>query len=72
MSGPALGKALLVVAAVIAALGLVLLFGSRIGLGRLPGDFRFGRGSTRIYVPLATSVLVSLVLTLLLNLFLRR
>ena len=72
MSGPALGKALLILAAAIALVGVLLLFGSKIGLGRLPGDLRFGRGSTRIYIPLATSLLVSLVLTLLLNLFLRR
>lgn len=72
MSGSDLGKALLVLAAVIAVVGLVLLFGSRIGLGRLPGDLRFGRGNTRVYVPLATSLLISIVLTILLNLFLRR
>jgi hypothetical protein len=62
VSGSDLGKALL----------LIGLVSSRIGLGRLPGDFRFGRGNTRVYIPLATSLLVSIVVTVLLNLFLRR
>jgi len=38
----------------------------RMGLGRLPGDFVLGRGNFRLYVPLATSLLVSVVLSLVL------
>jgi hypothetical protein len=72
VSSSEIGKALLVIAAVIALVGVALLVGSRIGLGRLPGDLRFGRGNTRIYFPLATSLLISVVLTIVLNLFLRR
>lgn len=37
--------------------------------GRLPGDFAWGRGNVRLHFPLATSLLVSAVLTLLLWLF---
>lgn len=43
----------------------------KIGLGRLPGDIVIERGSFRLYIPLATSVLLSLVLSFLLW-FLRR
>lgn len=61
-----------------AGLGLVLLAGlgwfvGRTGLplGHLPGDFSWGSGSTRVYVPLTSMLLVSLVLTLVVNLILR-
>ncbi|MCP5481413.1 MAG: DUF2905 domain-containing protein [Spirochaetales bacterium] len=47
----------------LAALGLVLWLGSRLNL-RLPGDLMFQKGNLRVYVPLATSLLLSLVLTL--------
>jgi len=40
-------------------------------LGRLPGDFAVRRGNVSFYVPLATSLVVSLVLTILLALFRR-
>lgn len=53
--------------------GLILMAGPRIPfLGRLPGDFLFRRGSVTIYLPLATSLLLSLVLTILLNIAFRR
>lgn len=51
--------------------GLLMLL-SRAGVTSLPGDMRFGRGNWRFYFPLGTSILISLVLTLLLNLFIRR
>ena len=51
--------------------GLLLLLGRLPGLGELPGDFRWERGSTRIYVPLGTMLVVSIVLTILVNLILR-
>ena len=43
----------------------------KIGLGRLPGDIAIERGNFRLYIPLATSVLLSLALSFLLW-FLRR
>jgi len=39
--------------------------------GNLPGDFAFRSGSTRVYLPLGTMIVASIILTLLLNLFLR-
>ncbi|HEX2069498.1 MAG TPA: DUF2905 domain-containing protein [Actinomycetota bacterium] len=38
----------------------------------MPGDFSFGGRNWRVYLPLGTSILISIVLTVLLNLFLRR
>jgi uncharacterized membrane protein YidH (DUF202 family) len=67
-----IGRALLVMAAVLGVTGAVLLAASALGLGRLPGDLRFGTGTTRVYVPLATSIVLSIVATVVLNLLLRR
>ena len=41
------------------------LAGERLGLGRLPGDFLIERGNVKIYIPLMTSLIVSVVLSLL-------
>ena len=61
---PPLGRVLVVAGLVLAGLGLLLSLGGRIpGLGRLPGDIVVERGSFRLYIPLATSILLSLVLT---------
>jgi hypothetical protein len=67
-----IGKLLLALAVVLALFGLVFLLMGRGVLPKLPGDMSFGRGNTRIYIPLGTSLLLSVVLTVLLNLFLRR
>jgi hypothetical protein len=67
-----LGRWLLVTGLVVAAVGLALVFADRLPwLGRLPGDIRVERGNWRFYFPIATSLLISVVLTLLLNLFRR-
>jgi hypothetical protein len=52
--------------------GVLLLLGQRLGLGRLPGDLVVKRPGFTFYAPLATSIVVSLLLTLLLNVWLRR
>ena len=67
-----LGRVLLVVGAVVVVVGGLFLLGGALGLGRLPGDLSFGRGNMRVYVPLASSIVLSVVATVLLNLFLRR
>lgn len=64
-----MGKTLLVVGLVIAAIGVVVMLG--VPLGRLPGDFAVRRGNVSFYFPLATSILISIVLTLLMALFRR-
>ncbi len=70
---PEIGKLLIIVGGFIVAVGLVLFLGLRIPfLGRLPGDFSVDRGNVHFYFPIVTCLLLSLVLTLLLNLFFRR
>jgi hypothetical protein len=54
---------------VLIVVGLLCPWMSKIGLGRLPGDFVIERGNVRIYIPLATSIAVSVVISLLLWLF---
>jgi hypothetical protein len=67
------GKLLLVLGAVVMAVGALMLLAGRIPwLGRLPGDIVVRRGPATFYFPLVTSVVVSIVLTILLNLFWRR
>lgn len=56
----------------VVVVGAVLVAGGRLGLGRLPGDLSFSRGNFRVFVPLVTSVVISIVLTILANLFIRR
>ncbi len=67
-----IGRALIGVGAVLAVLGAVLILAGRAGLGRLPGDFSFGGDGVRVYVPLATCLLLSLIATVVLNLLVRR
>lgn len=63
-----LGRALLVLAAVLAAAGLLLLLAPRLPLpGRLPGDIVIRRRNFVLYLPLATSILISVLLTLLIR-----
>jgi hypothetical protein len=62
-----LGRMLLVAGLLLAALGVVLLLADRLPglrIGRLPGDIRVERGRFTFYFPLATSILVSVVLSL--------
>jgi hypothetical protein len=63
------GRFLIVVGIVIAAVGLLISVG--VPLGRLPGDFTYRRGNFSFHFPLATSILVSILLTLLLALLRR-
>jgi Protein of unknown function (DUF2905) len=67
----AVGRVLAGVGAVLVLVGAGLWLAGRLGLGRLPGDVVVRRGSFTFVLPLATSLLLSLVATVLLNLWLR-
>ena len=64
-----MGKSLVIIGLVTAAVGLVVMSG--FPLGRLPGDYTIRRGAFTFYFPLASSILVSLVLTVVLYLLRR-
>jgi hypothetical protein len=57
------GRTLIILGAVIALAGLLITWG--VPIGRLPGDFTVRRGNFSFYFPLATSIIASIVLTLL-------
>ena len=68
------GKLLLVLGLGLALAGLLILAGDRLGLGRfplgrLPGDLRFERGGVRFYLPITSSIVVSVVLSAVLYLW---
>lgn len=67
-----MGRLLLIVALVIAVVGVVLMLAGRGVIPKLPGDIVVKRENLRFYFPLGLSIIVSVVLTVLLNLFLRR
>lgn len=67
-----LGKILMILGSAIVIVGIFLWAGvGRNWLGRLPGDFHFEKGNFKFYFPLATCLLLSLLLTIILR-FLRR
>ncbi len=58
------GKILIVLGLVIALVGLVFMIGTKVPwLGRLPGDFTWKGKNFTFYFPLATSILISIILT---------
>ncbi len=66
------GKMLVIVGGAIAVVGIFLWSGmGRNWLGRLPGDFHFEKGNVKFYFPLATGLLLSLLLTIILRFFRR-
>jgi hypothetical protein len=68
-----IGRTLIVIGLVIALLGVVLVAVGRVpGIGRLPGDITIQRGNWTFYFPIATSIVLSVLLTLLFWLFGRR
>ena len=74
---PLVGKSLLAAGIILALIGAWILFGGRLPslpswLGRLQGDVFIERRSVRIYLPITTSLVLSLILTLLLWFFSRR
>lgn len=66
-----IGIVLVVLGGIAVLLGLLTMSGALSWFGRLPGDIRIARGDTRVYVPLASGLLVSVVLTVVVNVLLR-
>lgn len=61
------GKVLIFLGLVLLVTGLIVHYGGKIPfLGKLPGDFTFEKGNVRVYIPIATSILISILLSLLL------
>jgi hypothetical protein len=58
------GLLIVVIGVVAVGVGLVAMTGALSWFGRLPGDIRYSSGGTRVYFPITTMILVSLVLSL--------
>ena len=73
MSGfEGIGKILTIVGIIIVVLGLIFVLGDRIPfLGKLPGDILIKKGGISFYFPVITFLLVSVVLTIIINFILR-
>ena len=65
-----LGKGLILIGLLIAAVGVLFLFSEKIGwIGRLPGDITIRRENFTVHIPLATCLIISVLLSLLIWLF---
>jgi hypothetical protein len=69
---PDLGRFLVVIGILLVVVGGLAMAGIRLPFGRLPGDIAITGDRGGVFIPLGTMLLVSIVLTLLFNLFLRR
>ncbi len=67
-----IGKLLIGGAIVLLVIGVIFLLLGRFGFDRLPGDLVFRRGNFTVYAPIGLMILVSVLLTIFLNLFFRR
>jgi uncharacterized protein HemY len=65
-----IGKSLIIIGLILIAIGVAIAFGPRIPfIGKLPGDIYIKKDSFTFYFPLATSVLISVIITLIIYLF---
>jgi hypothetical protein len=60
------GKWLIAAGIFITVLGVLVMLLGRIGLFKLPGDLEFGSKNWRVYIPIASCVIISVILTLIL------
>jgi hypothetical protein len=69
-----IGKVLIGIGLTILVVGVLLHFfpGAFKWFGRLPGDIHIERGQTKVFFPITSMILISLLLTLIVNLFFRR
>lgn len=66
------GRMLVFGGLVLVGMGLLLMLGERLGLGKVPGDLIWKRKSTTVYFPWVSSLIISVILTVIVNLLLRR
>ena len=62
-------KLLIILGIVILVIGLLYPYIKRLGLGQLPGDIMFKSGNSTFFFPIVTCIIISVVLTIIFNLF---
>jgi len=60
------GKLLIFAGITIVLLGAIVMIFGRIGFFKFPGDFEFGSKNWRIYIPIASCIIISIILTIIL------
>ena len=69
---PELGRVLLIIGVVLVVVGGLAVLGVRLPFGRLPGDIAIEGERGGFYFPIVTMIVISVILTILFNLFVRR
>ena len=69
-----MGKALIIVGLILVSTGLIFLYAPNLlnWFGKLPGDLHIKNENSQIYIPITSMLLISVVLTILINIFLRK
>ena len=62
-------KILIIIGIVLLILGILYPYMKKLGLGQLPGDIIFKTGSSTIFFPIVTCIIISIILTVIFNLF---
>lgn len=72
MNPEIIGKVMIFMGVLLIVFGLVIWLGKNVGLGRLPGDILIKTDNFTFYFPLVTGLIVSIILTIIINLLLRK
>ena len=67
-----IGRLIIILGIILIIIGLAITLGSKIGLGRLPGDIFIKKGNFTFYFPILTSIVISILLTIIANFIFRR
>ena len=67
-----MGRFLIIAGVALAVIGCLFLMADKLPLGRLPGDINFGKNNFRISIPITTCILLSILITLIVNFFSRK
>jgi hypothetical protein len=66
------GRFLAMAGMILLVIGGIMLFFDRLGIGRLPFDLQFGSERFKVFIPITTCILVSIVITVIINLFYKK
>ena len=69
---PELGRVVFIIGVVLVVVGGLAVLGVRLPFGRLPGDIAIESERGGIYIPIASMIVLSVILTIIVNLFQRR
>lgn len=67
-----LGRFLILAGVVLAGVGAIFMMSDKLPFGRLPGDLHFGKNNVQIFIPITTCILLSIIITLIVNFFSKR